>query len=271
MSHASEPVESFSPPDLADPADNLRSFVRMRASLAPEDTVVWWTGRVHAQAPGENYRSLFRFEGFNVGRIIAAEGGYRMLAREAAFYQDPDTGSILEDWKNPVTGETCGVMHVWNDPVNMDFLLDGPRGPWRAPVTEAAGDVMWAQDILLAYPSPLPVADYPDNSADDVYRAAELFQFFCRRTDLDRADLASVPCRFSWTRLSPWLPWMRMGSRPGGLVFHCHGVKLGAYADLPEHLRSYVTAHGPEFARAPEEWSAPNATSWTQFRDRHPE
>ncbi|HSA48941.1 MAG TPA: DUF1838 family protein, partial [Yinghuangia sp.] len=114
MSHASDPAESFSPPDLADPADNLRSFVRMRASLAPEDTVVWWTGRVHAQAPGENYRSLFRFEGFNVGRIIAAEGGYRMLAREAAFYQDPDTGSILEDWKNPVTGETCGVMHVWN-------------------------------------------------------------------------------------------------------------------------------------------------------------
>lgn len=256
-------------PDLTEPADNLRAFVRARASLGPEDTVVWWTGNVHAQAPGENFRHVFRFEGFNVGRTVPIEGGHRFLAREAAFYQDPGTGEILEGWVNPVTGEDCEVLHIWNDPVNMDYLLDGPRGPWRAPVTEVGDDVMWGQDILLAYPSPLPVTQYPDNSADDVYRAAELFQFFARRSDLDRADLPSVPCHFSWTRLSPWLPWMRMGDRPGGLVFHCHGTKLGGYDDLPEHLRKYVAAQNPAFTRAPEEWSAPNETSWTYFRRRN--
>ncbi|WP_436772166.1 DUF1838 family protein [Yinghuangia sp. YIM S09857] len=261
--------EEASRPDLSQPADNLRAFVRARASLGPEDTVVWWTGNVHAQAPGENFRHLFRFEGFNIGRTEEVEGGHRFLAREAAFYQDPRTGEILENWANPFTGDDCGVLHVWNDPVNMDFLLDGPRGPWRALVTEVGDDVVWGQDILLAYPSPLPVAKYPENSADDVYRAAELFQFFARRSDLDRADLPSVPCHFSWSRLSPWLPWMRMGDRPGGLVFHCHGTKLGGYGDLPEHLRKYVAAQNPGFARAPEEWSAPNETSWTYFRKRN--
>lgn len=258
-------------PDLADPADNLRSFVRARASTGPEDTVVWWTGNVHSQAPGENHRHLFRFEGFNVGRTVETDGGWRFLAREAAFYQDPRTGGILDSWTDPDTGAEHEVLHIWNDPVNQDLLLDGPRGPWRAPVTEVAGDVMWAQDILLAYPSPLPVADYPESSADDVYRAAELFQFFCRRADLDTAGLPSVPCHFSWTRLSPWLPWMRRGARPGGLVYHCHGAKLGGWDELPEHLRKYVAEHDPKFARAPDDWSAPNETSWTYFRKRHPQ
>lgn len=257
-------------PDLSDPAQNLRSFVRTRASLGPEETVVWWTGHVHAQAPGADFRPLFRFEGFNIARIVPVDGGFRMLAREAAFYQDPRTGAILDAWDNTFTGESCEVLHVWNDPVNMDFLLDGPRGPWRAPVTEVGDEVMWGQDILLAYPSPLPVATYPDNSADDVYRAAELFQFFASRADLDRPAADSVPCRFAWTRLSPWLPWMRMGARPGGLVFHCHGAKLPGYDALPEHLRKHVAAHAPEFGAAPAEWSAPNQTSWTYFRSRYP-
>ncbi|MDI2130405.1 DUF1838 family protein [Yinghuangia seranimata] len=264
MPHASEHR-----PDLRDPADNLESFVRARASLGPEDTVVWWTGHVHTQAPGENHRTLFRFEGFNVGRTVAVDGGHRFLAREAAFYQDPATGEILDSWANPFTGEDVEVLHIWNDPVNMELLLDGPRGPWRAPVTELGDDVMWAQDILLAYPSPLPVAKFPENSADDVYRAMELFQFFCRRSDLDRPDLPSVPCHFSWARLSPWLPWMRMGARPGGLVFHCHGKKLGGYDELPERLRAYVAEHEPHFASAPKEWSVPNVTSWSYFRDRN--
>jgi hypothetical protein len=253
--------------DLTEPTQNLDAFVRTRASLGPEDTVTWWTGAVHAQIPGGDFQRLFRFEGFNVGRIVTVEGGYRFLAREAAFYQDLRTGGILETWSNPFTGKTCPVLHVWNDPVNFEFLLNGPRGPWRAPVTEIGDDVMWPQDILLAYPSPLPMAQYPHSSADDTYRAAELFQFFCRRSDLDNTDQQAVPCRFAWTRLCPWLPWMEMGTRPGGLVYHCHGAKLGAgYRDLPETLRGYVADHNPTYERSPEAWSAPNETSWTYFR-----
>lgn len=256
--------------DLTDPEQNLRAFVRVRASLAPTDTVCWWTGNVYAQVPHESYRHLFRFEGFNIGSIVAIDSGYRFLAREAAFYQDPRTSQILDTWDNPFTGQACDVLHVWNDPVNMEFLLNGPRGPWQAPVTDVDDNVIWPMNITLAYPSPLPTADYPESSADDTYRAAEFFQFFSRRSDLEQAEFDSVPCQFSWSRLSPWLPWMRMGNRPGGLAYHCHGIKLSTYDDLPKPIRKYVQDTNPIFQQAPDSWSTPNETSWTYYRKRHP-
>ncbi|CAM5236367.1 hypothetical protein GCM10010329_61550 [Streptomyces spiroverticillatus] len=45
----------------------------------------------------------------------------------------------------------------------------------------------------------------------DTYKALELFQFFADRADL-AGDAPSVPATKSWSRMSPWLPWMGRGS-----------------------------------------------------------
>lgn len=241
------------------PEELLHAFARTRVSLDGGDTVFWWTGDIHSWAPGEPYRRLFGFEGLNAARLEADEegGGYRMLSREAAFYLDPATREILETWQGKP------VVHVWNDPANQRWR------PFPVPRTVLGDQVCFSLEIPLAYPSPLPVADYPLNSADDTYRALELFQFFTSAAAL-AGDAPSVPATMSWTRMSPWLPWMEQGQRPGGLAFHCRGVKLASYAEVPERTRAYIAAHHPEFARAPEKWAEPNESSWTYFRRLNP-
>lgn len=248
-----------------DPADQLRTLARVRADAAGAPCTVWWSGDVYQNAPGSAYTHLFGFEGINVARVVEIDGGVQLLAREAAFYLDPRSREILEEWDNPITGERVSVSHVWNDPVNQQWLEQQPWGPFRVPTTDLGDRVCLNLDIALAYPSPLPVADHPENSADDTYRALELFQFFAAKTDLADASLTSVPCELSWSRVSPWLPWMRMGQRPGGLVFHTRGVKC-SYDSVPERIRTYVADHHPEYASPPAEWSAPNETSWTYFK-----
>lgn len=247
------------------PAQQLTALARVRADTSGAPSTVWWCGDVYQNAPGAAYEHLFGFEGINVSRLVEIDGGFQLLSREAAFYLDPRSREILEEWDNPVTGERVGVSHVWNDPVNQQWLEQQPWGPFRVPTTDLGDRVCLNMDIPLAYPSPLPVAEFPENSADDTYRALELFQFFAAKADLADPSLTSVPCDLSWSRVSPWLPWMRMGSRPGGLVFHTRGVKL-AHGDVPERLRSYVAAHRPEYAKPPTSWTAPNETSWTHFK-----
>lgn len=248
------------------PARKLAALARTRACTDGSEVTVWWSGEVFASEPGTPYRQLFGFEGINVARLVAVDGGFELLSREAAFYLDPRTQQILTDWHNPATGQTVAVVHVWNDPVNQRWSLDGPRGPFDPPLTVLGEQVCFHLEIPLAYPSPLPVADFPDSSADDTYRALELFQFFAPASVLADDAAPNVPHTLSWMRLSPWLPWMRMGARPGGLVFHCRGRKLAAYADVPERTRRYIADHHPEFASAPDAWSEPNETSWTYFR-----
>ncbi|GGS12319.1 hypothetical protein Snoj_37250 [Streptomyces nojiriensis] len=241
------------------PAELLQAFARTRASLDGAEVTYRWTGDVHSWAPGEPYRRVFGFEGLNVARLVADEelGGYQLLSREAAFYLDPVTREILETWQDKP------VVHVWNDPANQKWR------PFPVPLTELGDQVCFSLEIPLAYPSPLPVAEYPAQSADDTYRALELFQFFAPAATLT-TDAVSVPATMSWTRMSPWLPWMEQGQRPGGLTFHCRGRKLDSYAQVPERTRAYIAEKQPEFAHAPEKWSEPNETSWTYFRKLFP-
>ncbi|MCA1832307.1 MAG: DUF1838 family protein [Actinomycetota bacterium] len=253
--------------NLDDPAQNLCAFLKARASLGGEDTVTWFTGTTHAWMPAGKFAPLFGFEGYNIARAVVADGGYDLLTREAVFYIDLRSGEPLDQWANPFSNENVTVAHIWNDPVNQQLRLDGPRGPWRVPVTGIGDDLFFNVDVFLAYPSPLPRAQFPEHSQDDLYQAAELFQFFCKRHDIEDESLMSAPALVSWTRLGPWLPWMRMGDRTGQLVYHGRGAKLaGGYADLPGWIRERVEATDARYAGAPREFTAPNATSWTEFR-----
>jgi hypothetical protein len=254
--------------DLDDPGQNYLAFMRTRGDLSGDEVVFYWTGDIYSFVPGEQSRHLFAADGYNIGRLGEHGNGYRLLTREVFVYRDPDTGEILEEWPNPYTGDTVGVIHVWNDPVNS--YLPRSQGDWEfsMPYTELPGGrVSWNLDILLAYPSPLPADSFPEYSRSNLYQAAELFHFFVSREDLADTTLTTVPCRISWTRFGQWLPWMRMGQRPGYLVYHCSGAKLpGGFEALPEDIRELVADHDMDFSRAPEEYTSPNQTSWTYFR-----
>ncbi len=246
----------------------LEDFIRIRASLRPEEeTVYWWTGRIYAFLPEQKAQWWFDFEGYNIARAVPEPDGYALLTREASFYKAPG-GPILETWSNPLTGQPVEVVHVWNDPVNQHFSYvraDGtPFAPSVVPLGD--GDLCLPMDVFLAYPSPLPRARFPRYSASDVYQGGELFQFFFRQADLADATRQTIPALLSWTRIGPWLPWMELGTTPGWLIYQCRGKKLdGGYAALPESLRRYVEAHAPQFTAAPWEDLGENETSWTYF------
>jgi hypothetical protein len=253
------------PVDLGDAPAALRAFMKARASLDGKDTATWFGGTVHAWEPTGTHRPLFGFEGYNVARAVEVDGGFDLLSREAVFYTDLGTREVLEKWDNPATGESVRVIPVWNDPVNFPLRLDGPR-PVVLSATALGDEVCFNQDIFLAYPSPLPRAEFPNSSQDDLYKAAELFQFFTPAAALGDNAVESAPARVTWTRLAPWLPWMGMGDRPGTLVYHGRGMKLaGGVAELPPHIRAAV-AGKPEFLAAPTELTMPSETSWTYFK-----
>jgi hypothetical protein len=252
--------------DLSDPIQNLTAFAKAQTSLDPdENVVIWFEGSVYSFIPGERSQKLLGFEGYNIRRSVPIEGGFQLLTREAVFYKRPDSDEILETWSNPLNGRNVEVVHVLNDPVNNKMSIDSPFN--RIPWTEEGDDVYFYTDVFLAYPSPMPRVEYPLYSQADLYQGAELFNFFCKRSELEDPAIKSASCQVSWTRIGPWLPWMEMEDRPGNVVYHCRGKKLmGGYATLPAYIRDYVEAKHPEYQTAPTEITGPNETSWTYFK-----
>ncbi len=252
---------------LNDPDTNLKAFLRARASIDPAtESACWWTGTIYSRIPDERSKPLFLFEGFSVSRVIRDESGWKLLSREGGIYKDPESGAILETWLNPSTAETIAIPHLWNDPVNQDLSPSNPRGVPKLPFVQLNDRICWNVDVILFFPSPVPKLLHPEASNSDQYSGMELFQFFASIRDLADPNLKSVPSEFSWTRIGPYLPWMKMGNQAGEVVYHCRGRKLeGGAASFPEHIRTWILERHPEFMHAPETFTTPNASSWTEY------
>lgn len=248
----------------------LNDFMRIRGDASGKDVVFYWSGTVYSFVPGEKKQELFKFEGFNIAKTIVTEEGFQLLTREAAFYEDPKTGQILENWLNPFTKEEIPVVHIWNDPVNQDIGFPDEYLPYVEkflPSSDWGETRCYTLDIFPFYPSPLPRAEYPEYSQSDVYQAGEFFQFFVEKEDLAKKKLTTVPTLITWSRISPWMPFMQMGNKAGNLLFVCRGMKLSkGFDDLPQHIKDYVKIKQPQYSQAPEQWSEPNETSWTYFK-----
>lgn len=255
--------------DLDTNRGNTEAFIKLRASLKPEDVYTWWTGSVFGVEPGKKPERLFGFEGFNVARMNKLEdGSYQMLSREFAVYRDPVSNEILKTWKNPYTGETVEVFHVQNDPVN-HVMGAGNQSekPYRMPWVLRDNLAMVQIDVPLAYPSPLPVKDYPKESAADLYVGSEHFGFYADTRDLLSPRTNNISMRLTWTRNGPWLPWMHMGQKPGLMMFVAMGEKLDRFSQVSEDLQALIKAEYPKFMQAPTEKVVPNATTWNTYRD----
>lgn len=251
--------------DLSTAAGRTEALVKMRCSLDPaEHVLLWWEGTLFAQEPGKKAQPLLGFEGYNICRSEKLEDGtWRLVTRELTFYRDLATGQIVDHWDNPFTGERNEVLHVANDPVNT--VLNAPGRDIPLPFARAGGQVMLTLNIPLAYPNPLSPAEFPAESSGPLYVGSEHFMFFAPEAAMADPALDQVPVTYGWTRVGPWLPWMKLGQRPGQLLYVGQGTKR-TLDELPEDIRQRIAAQYPGYTRAPDTWVQPNATSWSEYR-----
>jgi hypothetical protein len=247
--------------------DNMDAYVKVRASLDPKEDVVFYaTGSIYGYEPEKPWKHLLNFEMYNIARVekIQGDSGWRLITREMLVYEDPKTGEIITNWKNPYTNEEVEVFHVWNDPVNQTFKYKTFTFDYKR-----MGDnrICFYNDVPLSYPSPLKKADWPKNSRSDVYQGAELFNFFCNEKDIYNKKINNVNADISWSRFSDFLPWMNMAQLPGNLLYQSRGWKVkGGYNALPQKIKDYVEKRNPQYKTAPTTYEKPNMTSWKYYK-----
>lgn len=260
--------------DIRTPEGAIAAFRKVQCSTEDRrPTVYYWTGETYSRVPGEPDRLLFRFEGMNVRQCVTVEDpvrgkGFRQVSREVLFYQDPATGQIVDEWKNPWSGETVKVLHIANDPVNFRapiFPVRADGKPYETDI-QVMGDHWWGTTTVpLFYRNPL-AGDFQD-FVGGTYHATEMFNFFGRMSDLTDPKKHSADVNVAWARVSDWLPWMKMRGRAGLLYFNGAGLKLDSYAELPAGMRAAIEARAPIYKDPPPvDDQRPNETSWTYFK-----
>lgn len=253
--------------DFSKPDEALNGFIKLRGNADGSDTYADWKVTVFIVEPGKKALPIMRLDGFNVGRAVKNDdGSYQWLSREVAYYRDLKSGEVLKQWMNPITGKVNDVVQVINDPVNGKFTAGSLNLPWDV----RGEDVFLKMDIPLAYPNALQPGDYPEESTGPTYFASEHFLYFAKTKDFDDAKLTSIPVTYAWTRTGPWLPWMKMGQRPGYVLYSGQGKKLKSAAELDKVVREYTEKNHALFMKAPEKLVTPNETSWSYYKKLNP-
>jgi hypothetical protein len=268
-----QPVDTVSAFELTPGAGYLKASRKVTCSLEENKPIVyWWYGRMYSRVQGEKDRLLFRVEGMNIRQCASIEDpkrgkGFRMVSRELLFYQDPETGKILDQWTNPWTGETVDVLHVANDPVNWgnQYEIDRDGKPYKMNLS-IHGDDWWdTSTIPLFYKNPL-AGDFQDY-VGGIYHATEMFNTTGSVSDLIDDNKDTAKANIGWERISYWLPWMKMSGRDGIVYFHTFGKKLNNYDELPESIKAEIDTNYPIYKEPPPtNDDRKNETSWTYFK-----
>ena len=258
--------------DPGDPLDALTiSRKIMCTTVDGEPITFWWEGRAYSRRQGERDRHLFDVEGMNTRACVTDTHpergtGFRLVSRELLIYRDPATGEALATWENPWTGETVDVLHVANDPVNFArYEKNARREPFRWSGRIEGG--LWRQNatVPLFYPNPLGGAFQPE--VGGTYHATELFNFFGDAAQLLDSEISMADSHVGWSRISDWLPWMKMGGREGAIYMHTSGLRLSSWDALPERMKEEIAAHYPDYTEPPAlDDDRPNVTSWIYYR-----
>jgi hypothetical protein len=247
---------------------------KIQSSLVDgEPTLFWFYGKVYSHIQGEKDRLLFTYQGMNIrtSQTVSTEEngyGFRTVSREVLLYTDPETGEVLRTWENPWSGEVMDVIHIANDPVNSRYptYAHSSRGPYKLPAEVQDGHFLMSLEIPLFYPNPLG-GEYQDY-VGGAYQAHEMFNWYARTEDLFDATRSSTnDITIGWCRVAQWLPWMEMGSRPGGTLYHGIGKRVASFGDLPDVLKDAIDMYYPKWKEPPPvDDDRSNETSWIYFR-----
>ncbi len=266
---------SAKPLDATVAEDALQMSRKMTCTLEDGKAIIhWWKGSMMSRVPGERDRVLFNVQGMNIRQCGSVSDpqrgpGYRSVSREVMLYLDPATDQVLRKWKNPWTGQEVDVIHVANDPVNMSrpsYARDEQGKPHQFRGIFVKDKVWTSGEAPLYYDNPM-AGSYQD-MVGNKYHAMEMLNSFTDAKWLLDRNLKTLPSvSISWARVSEWIPWMKMGGRPGLVVFTTVGKRVATIDDLSEPLRSEIRSTYPTYlAPPPLDDQRPNETSWTYIK-----
>lgn len=250
--------------DLHDPRIALRSYVKLRGSIGDETVFQPYEGDIFRVADGEVSTPLCGFIGLqkSVWRR-SGEDAFTNEDYDVGFYVDYQSRQILDQWRNPVTGEMVKVYHYRGGPSGARHSLDsasgdvygGSAGRWSV-----IGEQLWhTASNWGERPNPMQPKEWPRASSGERLQGSMSLSFAGRLVDIAGSGTSAAPALQIWTNTTSWMPWMEMGQRPGFNFWRWIGAKGTPRERLDPILVAAVERAVPGYVSRDATWKVPTS------------
>lgn len=245
--------------DVTSPEGRQRTFMMMRCAL-DEDLTTNWVQASYFGVVGDEMTPLFGVSSAVFSRTRRlADGSYRSVSFELAWFTDPVTGKAMETFRNPYTNQDCIVPSGGFQPSaavfgrDLSFTLPKPIPGLTIEHSVlpfvVRGDDVWVSEQMRSAAT-IPGAARP-------FRYSDNSVLHARKSDLMKPGATRVTSEVSYTNVVSWRPWLGMGDRPGHLTASGIG-RQNAHADsLPPAWLEATARYKPEVLKDPAAILAP--------------
>jgi len=236
----------------------VAAMARIRARTDGEPVLWCWQGDVFGKRPGEIAKRLLRITGIGFNRVRRLPDGlWESSMSEAGYYIDADTGSFLESWTNPYTGQAVKPPHnrlrlryVIEDSGLVRSSIPGVPFDGQVAAPTIVGDIVWTSERLAAqFPAPAEISGSPKGLSG---APMEMTHFCASLADVNNPALSVVPATMSHTTMWSFYPWMGMPPEAGYVLSVIIGRKIAGPAEIPALLRERIERDHPGFLDKPD-------------------
>ena len=224
--------------------EELHCFMKLKGSVRDEAWPVQYFGVIHGQQPDGSTRPLMGFESLEHTRFVPHENGsFSMIEAMVTYYTDLKTGEYISTFDNPYTGKTNRVVSNYASGESYSIRTTSIVPLFGNGYTDPGigMGLRWFQSkgrIWVQYDRTYP-DDWPTPSSEMITYEASAEEVF-------RPNVVGVEAAFSSTAILPWFKWLKMGDRPGWVLWHANGLKLRSLSQLPQRLRDQLAKHHPQ-------------------------
>jgi len=235
--------------DPADPAQTLEAMIKMRGALDEQLVISCIACRYHGVV-NARMTPFYNLVAATFARYRRAPSGeYDGVSFEIEYFIDPATGGVLDQWKNPYTGEVVQAHHTDSKPVKFRIGLDSQMQFAPAPLYKGAvishqtlplqiiGNDVWSTEVTTA--------SVPTEGGKPIL-FNETTTNHASLSDLGTPGLMRVKTDAQYIGVSSFRPWQAMGDQQGEMIGFGEGCVGIALDELPAQWRAITKTRHPE-------------------------
>lgn len=262
------------------PAEHVRAFLKLHASLETETVYYTYAGTLEAMRPGHQIVNLCSTTTLIRRDVEVRPDGHHISIWEGTVYHRPGESVPLEEFENPLNGRLVRPFHqregrgeaLWTDTGPSFIRHDGERvsryGPDNPFKLEwhQSGERLWMSRYSSGVYAkhPLNAEEWPlEFVGPDLIYSEKTTNNGLIREMADPA-IVNASSTYSMSVVMLWWPWLLMGQAPGHLVWNTQGVKLSSLDTIPTATRQMLESVHPALFETGVPWEGRHSL-WTDY------
>ena len=248
---------------LEDPVARSNLIAKVFGSTEEAERHAFLKFHIYGYAGDGNLIPFFTLNNYVIQKWVPGEAGnFEVKHWEVGYYSEFDEVAPIDQWENPLTGETVTLPHFVLGPLPRSYgpgkgKSSGSFAPDPLNISMIGNRIYIPTLTKIKLPNTLTVEEWGAYGSGPTTYWDSMLVYSADIEDVLDAEKTHVAAEMHMQNFVSWAPFLKLGDSPGRTMARAYGQHISGFDALPEDLRAAFKKHTPEIF---------DIESWTDIR-----